>query len=130
MKALLKACPVVYCCILITFLSLLFVLHAYALERVIIATATASGVYYPLGNAMAQIFNKKIPMVKASVLATAGTPENISLLAKNKATIAFAQSGVVYYAYHGRAVFSNKPMKTLRGITHNPLPPRWPCFRK
>ena len=61
-----------------------------------IATATTGGVYYPLGNAMAQLFNQKVPNVKASAQATAGTPQNILLMQKKEAEIAFAQNGVAY----------------------------------
>ena len=44
------------------------------IQNINIATATTGGVYYPLGNAMAQLFNQKIPGIKASAGATAGTP--------------------------------------------------------
>lgn len=83
-----------------------------------IATATTGGVYYPLGNAMAQLFNKKVPNVKASAQATAGTPQNILLMQKKEAEVAFAQNGVAYYAYNGKEMFKDKPVKMLRAITH------------
>ncbi len=83
-----------------------------------IATATTGGVYYPLGNAMAQLFNHKIPGIKASAGATAGTPQNILLMGKKEAEVAFAQNGVAYYAYNGIEMFKDKPAKFLRGITN------------
>ncbi len=83
-----------------------------------IATATTGGVYYPLGNAMAQLFNQKIPNIKSSAQATAGTPQNILLMQKNEAEVAFAQNGVAYYAYNGQEMFKDKPAKFLRGITN------------
>lgn len=83
-----------------------------------IATATTGGVYYPLGNAMAQLFNQKIPGIKASAGATAGTPQNILLMQKKEAEVAFAQNGVAYYAYNGVEMFKDKPTKFLRGITN------------
>jgi TRAP transporter TAXI family solute receptor len=87
-------------------------------ENVNIATATTGGVYYPLGNAMAQLFNQKVPNVKASAQATAGTPQNILLMQKKEAEIAFAQNGVAYYAYNGQEMFKDKPVKSLRALTH------------
>ncbi|MCX7781434.1 MAG: TAXI family TRAP transporter solute-binding subunit [Negativicutes bacterium] len=87
-------------------------------ENINIATATTGGVYYPLGNAMAQLFNQKVPNVKASAQATAGTPQNVLLMQKKEAEIAFAQNGVAYYAYNGQEMFKDKPVKLLRGITH------------
>jgi TRAP transporter TAXI family solute receptor len=83
-----------------------------------IATATTGGVYYPLGNAMAQLFNQKVPNIKASAQATAGTPQNVLLMQKKEAEVAFAQNGVSYYAYNGQEMFKDKPVKMLRAITH------------
>ncbi|MDT8903728.1 TAXI family TRAP transporter solute-binding subunit [Anaeroselena agilis] len=91
---------------------------AQKLQNINIATATTGGVYYPLGNAMAQIFSKNIPNVKASAQATAGTPQNVLLMQKKEAEIAFAQNGVTYYAYNGKGMFNGKPVKNLRGISH------------
>jgi len=91
---------------------------AFGLENINIATATTAGVYYPMGNAMAQLFNTKVPGVKASAQATAGTPQNILLMQKKEAEVAFAQNGVAYYAYNGLEMFKDKPVKMLRGITH------------
>lgn len=91
---------------------------ALGLENINIATATTAGVYYPMGNAMAQLFNKNINNVKASAQATAGTPQNILLMQKKEAEVAFAQNGVAFYAYNGQEMFKDKPVKMLRGITH------------
>ena len=52
-----------------------------------IATATTGGVYYPLGGAFAQVWNKYVPGVKASAQATAGTPQNIELMRAKQAEI-------------------------------------------
>ena len=86
-------------------------------QNINIATATTGGVYYPLGNAMAVMFNQKIPNVKVSAQATAGTPQNILLMQKKEAEVAFAQNGVAYYAFNGKEMFKDKPTKFLRGIT-------------
>lgn len=88
------------------------------IQNINIATATTGGVYYPLGNAMAQLFNQKIPGIKASAGATAGTPQNILLMQKKEAEVAFAQNGVAYYAYNGKEMFKDKPTKFIRGITN------------
>ena len=88
------------------------------IQNINIATATTGGVYYPLGNAMSQLFNQKIPGIKASAGATAGTPQNILLMQKKEAEVAFAQNGVAFYAYNGKEMFKDKPTKFLRGITN------------
>lgn len=84
-----------------------------------VATATTGGVYYPLGNAFATMWNEKVPGVKASAQSTAGTPENIKLLGRKEAEVAFAQNGVVYYATSGTGSYEEQGKQTfLRGITH------------
>ena len=88
------------------------------IQNINIASATTGGVYYPLGNAMAQLFNQKITGIKASAGATAGTPQNVLLMQKKEAEVAFAQNGVAYYAYNGMEMFKDKPTKFLRGITN------------
>ena len=88
------------------------------IQNINIATATTGGVYYPLGNAMDQLFNQKITGIKASAGATAGTPQNVLLMQKKEAEVAFAQNGVAYYAYNGMEMFKDKPTKFLRGITN------------
>ncbi|MFZ5824839.1 MAG: TAXI family TRAP transporter solute-binding subunit [Bacillota bacterium] len=80
-----------------------------------IATATRAGVYYPVGEAMATLWGRQIPDAKPAVLLTAGSPENIQLLLKREAEVAFAQSGVVY----GEATEPGSSLReTLRGLTH------------
>ena len=66
-----------------------------------VATATTGGAYYPIGNAIAQLWNEKVPGVRASAQATNGTPHNIQLMAKKDAEAAIAQTGVVFQAING-----------------------------
>lgn len=82
-----------------------------------IATATTGGVYYPLGGAFAQVWNKYVPGVKATAQATAGTPQNVELMRNKQAEIAFGQNGVAYYAYKGIEQFQGKAYPELRAMT-------------
>ncbi len=82
-----------------------------------VATATTGGVYYPLGNAMAKMWTDKLG-VKGSAQATAGTPQNITLLEKKEAEVAFAQNGVVAVAYRGEGQFKDHANKDLRAMTY------------
>lgn len=66
-----------------------------------IATATTGGAYYPIGNAIAQLWSEKVAGVKASAQATNGTPHNIQLMARSEAEVAIAQTGVVWQALNG-----------------------------
>ncbi len=81
-----------------------------------VATATTGGVYYPLGNAMAKVWSDKLG-VKASAQATAGTAQNINLLGKKEAEVAFAQNGVVATAYRGEGQYKDHIEKDLRTMT-------------
>ena len=84
-----------------------------------IATATPSGVYYLMGQAIARLWNQQLTGVTASVVTTGGTPENIDLLDRREAEVAFAQDGVVYYALRGMGPFQGRAAGAgLRGLTH------------
>src|SRR5512143_2629040 len=84
-----------------------------------VATATTGGAYYPIGNAIAQLWNEKVPGVKASAQATNGTPHNIQLLAKKDAEIAIGQSGVVYQAVNGVGAYKDQGKQAFfSGMTH------------
>lgn len=84
--------------------------------RLNVATATTGGAYYPIGNALAQIWSKNIPGVRASAQATAGTPQNIELLQNKEADIAIGQNGIAYYAYTGTGTYDGKAVPVIRGM--------------
>jgi len=77
-----------------------------------VATATTGGAYYPIGNAIAQLWNNKLPRVRASAQATNGTPHNIQLLARGDAEVAIAQTGVVYQALNGVDAYKDQGKQT------------------
>jgi uncharacterized protein len=84
-----------------------------------VATATTGGAYYPIGNAIAQLWNEKVPGVKASAQATNGTPHNIQLLAKKDAEAAIGQSGVVYQAVNGVGAYKDQGKQAFfSAMTH------------
>jgi len=77
-----------------------------------IATGGTSGTYYPLGGALAKIFNDKVPGVVANAQATGASVENIGLVGKGEAEIAFIQNDITYYAYNGTEIFEGKEKVT------------------
>jgi TRAP transporter TAXI family solute receptor len=84
-----------------------------------VATATTGGAYYPIGNALAQLWNEKVPGVKASAQATNGTPHNLQLMAKKDAEVAIAQTGVVFQAVNGVGPYQEQGKQTFFGaMTH------------
>lgn len=70
-----------------------------------IATGGTSGTYYPLGGAIAKIFNDNVEGVTASSQSTGASVENIGLIAQGDAEVAFIQSDITYYAATGTENF-------------------------
>lgn len=86
--------------------------------RINIATATTGGAYYPIGNAMAQIWSKNIKAVqRASAQSTAGTPQNVELMQDEEVQVAIGQTGICYYAFTGTGTYEGQtPYKEMRGM--------------
>jgi TRAP transporter TAXI family solute receptor len=83
---------------------------AAAAWRVNVATATTGGAYYPIGNAMAQIWSTKLDgQVRASAQSTAGTPQNIELMMNDEVQVAIGQNGICYYGYYATDIYQGKP---------------------
>ena len=62
---------------------------ASAQEFINVLTGGTSGVYYPLGVALGDIYGKGIPGAKTQVQATKASVENLNLLQQGKGEIAF-----------------------------------------
>lgn len=92
-----------------------FIASAAAATFINIGTGTTGGTYYPVGAAMAKIWNTKIGDMKANAQSTGGTAQNIQLIAKGEAEVGFAD-GLYYYAYIGKGAFEGKPQKDLRAL--------------
>jgi hypothetical protein len=90
---------------------------AQAQQFVNVLTGGTSGVYYPLGTALAKIYGEKIPDVRTQVQATKASVENLNLLQQGKGEIAFALGDSVKLAWEGNtdAGFKGK-LDKLRGI--------------
>ncbi|ANN58768.1 C4-dicarboxylate ABC transporter [Mesorhizobium loti NZP2037] len=86
-------------------------------EFINVLTGGTSGVYYPLGAALAKIYGEKIPGVRTQVQATKASVENLNLLQQGKGEIAFALGDSVRDAWDGNeeAGFKQK-LDKLRAI--------------
>lgn len=80
-----------------------------------IGTGSTGGTYYPVGAAMAKVWNSSIKDMKASAQSTGGTAQNLALLGKGEADVIFAD-GLYFFAYTGKGAFEGKAMKNLRGL--------------
>jgi uncharacterized protein len=82
-----------------------------------ILTGGTSGVYYPMGVALSQIYSKAIPNAKVSVQATKASAENLNLLQSGRGELAFALGDTVSDAWTGDVDAGFKtPLKKLRGV--------------
>ncbi|MGE5523224.1 MAG: TAXI family TRAP transporter solute-binding subunit [Rhodospirillaceae bacterium] len=72
-------------------------------NEVVILTGGTSGVYYPLGVAMAKIFERTVPGMKFIVQSTQASVENFNLLQQRRGTLAFGQGDVMSDAVKGNA---------------------------
>jgi TRAP transporter TAXI family solute receptor len=82
-----------------------------------VLTGGTSGVYYPLGVALANAIGKALPQVKTSVQATKASVENLNLLQAGRGEIAFTLGDSLSDAWKGNEDAGFKtPLKKLRGI--------------
>ncbi|NYT79512.1 TAXI family TRAP transporter solute-binding subunit [Alcaligenaceae bacterium] len=83
-----------------------------------ILTGGQSGVYYPLGVALSQVYAKNIPDVKATAQVTKASAENMNLLQAGRGELALALADTVSDAWKGStdAGFTQK-LDKLRGLS-------------
>jgi TRAP transporter TAXI family solute receptor len=83
-----------------------------------VLTGGTSGVYYPLGVALTQIYGRTIPDVKATVQATKASAENLNLLQTGRGELAITLGDTLSLAWKGDADagFKSK-LDKLRGIS-------------
>ena len=71
-----------------------------------LATGSEKGVYYPLGQGIAEVAKKS--NIKINVLSSQGSAENLYWVSNDKAQLCVAQSDTVYNAYNGLGRFTEK----------------------
>ncbi len=95
----------------------LLALPAQAQQFINVLTGGTSGVYYPLGVALSQIYGKALPGAKTAVQATKASAENLNLLQAGRGEIAFTLGDALSDAWKGDAEAGFKaPLKKLRGV--------------
>lgn len=84
--------------------ALLLVSPARAADEFInILTGGTSGVYYPMGVALSNLYTKNVPGTRPSVQATKASVENLNLLQQGKGEIAFTLGDSLAFAWQGDA---------------------------
>ena len=94
--------------------------HALAQQQqfVNVLTGGQSGVYYPLGVALSQIFAKDIPNARATAQVTKASAENLNLLQAGRGELALSLADAVSDAWKGNAEAGfPKKLDKLRGLS-------------
>ena len=90
---------------------------SHAADFISVLTGGTSGVYYPLGVALSQIYGKAMPAAKVSVQATKASAENLNLLQAGRGEIAFSLGDALNEAWKGNEEAGFKaPLKKLRTV--------------
>ena len=83
-----------------------------------VLTGGQSGVYYPLGVALSQIYAKSIPNIRSTAQVTRASAENMNLLQAGRGEVALALADSVSDAYKGNTEAGfPKPLTKLRGLS-------------
>lgn len=82
-------------------------------EPLIFTTGTTTGVYYSLGAGLSTLWTKEMGKRVASQ-ASNGSIENLKLMSKGEANIAFTTVNIAYEAYNGKGSFKKKPYEGVR----------------
>src|SRR3546814_11489046 len=70
-------------------------------EELSILTGGTSGVYYPVGVRLQEIFEREIPEHSFTVLSTQATVENLNMLQRGSGILALAQGDILSEAWAG-----------------------------
>lgn len=75
-------------------------------------TGKTGGTYYSLGTYMAAIWDKYLGST-TNVISTKGSVENIDMLVRGDADLAFVQNDILYYALNGKELYEENKQKGL-----------------
>lgn len=88
--------------------------------RLILATATTGGTYYPVGVAIATLVSKKLGReagISMTAISSAGSGENLQLLDNKEADLAIIQGLYGAMAWQGKGRYKGNPQRYLRSIS-------------
>lgn len=86
-------------------------------------TASTTGTIYPLGAAMANMWEQNLDGIKVNAQASNGGVDNLNLLKDGEAHISFATAGIIWEAYNGERSFKDRQYEDVRiiaGLYYNP----------
>ncbi|MBO0995750.1 TAXI family TRAP transporter solute-binding subunit [Bacillus sp. SD088] len=93
-------------------------------------TASTTGTIYPLGSAMANLWNNNIEDLRVNAQASKGGVENLNLMKEGEADISFATAGIIWEAYNGERGFKDRKYDDVRIVAGLYLNPNQLVVRK
>jgi uncharacterized protein len=85
----------------------------------LIATATTGGTFYPVGVAMATLITQELggrEQILASAITSAGSAENVNMLASGEVQLGILQALFGAMAWQGAGVYEGRPQPDLRSL--------------
>lgn len=94
--------------------------ESYAVESLILTTATTGGTYYPVGVAIGTLISIKLARsnkITATAINSAGSGENVQMLKNKEAHLGILQALFGLNAYNGEGPYKGKAVKSFRSVT-------------
>jgi len=85
-------------------------------KQLLFLGAKATGAWYPMAGAWANVVTKLVPGYEASASTSAGSVDNVRSLKERSADMAIVQPDVLYYAYNGEGRYKGKKVDILRSL--------------
>lgn len=85
-------------------------------QSITILTGWTGGAFYPLGAALAEIYSREIPGMRATAQLTMASAFNVQSIQAGKAELGFSQSDVAYSAFKRGLEGDRQPYSRLRSM--------------
>ncbi|WP_240373997.1 TAXI family TRAP transporter solute-binding subunit [Bacillus piscicola] len=82
-----------------------------------LSTATTTGNFYPMGAALANIWNDEVDGVKVASQSSDGSVQNLNLMQEGSIKMGLSTLGVLYNAYNGTDQFEGREFKDVRVVS-------------
>ncbi|MDP3058915.1 MAG: TAXI family TRAP transporter solute-binding subunit [bacterium] len=85
-----------------------------------LGTGGTTGVYFPIGGSLGQIWQKELKGLTVDVKSTGASVANINMFSaadvKDRADVVIVQNDIAHYAYTGTEMFAGKKVEGIRAI--------------
>lgn len=85
---------------------------SFGAKKLLVGSTSSSSSHYGYFVAVAQVINKNIPAMDASVVETGATADNLRRFSRRQIDIGMVTTNTQSEAYHGRALYEKNPVKT------------------